>query len=54
MTSFGDNETDIGQTVVRTIDNDGTQHYYDLNGRRLPGRPQQGIYIHNGKKFSAK
>ena len=54
MTSFGGDETGIGKTVVRTIDNDGTQNYYDLNGRRLPGRPQQGIYIHNGKKFSAK
>lgn len=54
MTSFGGDETGISITVVRTIDNDGTQNYYDLNGRRLPGRPQQGIYIHNGKKFSAK
>ena len=55
MTSFGDdNTTGISQTVVRTIDNDGTRNYYDLNGRRLPGRPQQGIYIYNGKKYSAK
>lgn len=55
MTSFGDdNTTGISKTVVRTIDNDGTQNYYDLNGRRLPGRPQQGIYIYNGKKYSAK
>jgi hypothetical protein len=55
MTGFGnDDTTGISQTVVRTIDNDGTQYYYDLNGRRLPGRPQHGIYIHNGKKYSAK
>ena len=55
MTSFGnDDTTGISQTVVRTIDNDGTQHYYDLNGRRLSERPQQGVYIKNGKKYCAK
>ena len=56
VTSLGsdDQTTDISKTVVRTIDNDGTQNYYDLNGRRLPGRPQHGIYIYNGKKYSVK
>ena len=54
MTSSGDNETGIGQTLVRTIDNDGTQYYYDINGRRLSDRPQKGIYIYKGKKYSEK
>lgn len=42
------------EPVVRTIDSDGTEHYFDLNGRLLPGRPAKGIYIHNGKKYSNK
>jgi hypothetical protein len=56
MMNFGDDDqmTGISQTVVRTIDNDGTQHYYDLNGRRLSDRPQKGIYIYKGKKYSEK
>ena len=56
MMNFGDDDqmTGIGQTLVRTIDNDGTQHYYDLNGRRLSDRPQKGIYIYKGKKYSEK
>jgi hypothetical protein len=55
VTSFGDgDETGIHQTVMRTIDHDGTEHYYDLNGHRLSGKPQQGIYIHQGKKYVAK
>ena len=43
--------TDID--TIETIDNDGTHRYYDLNGRELPGKPEKGIYIHNGKKFIA-
>lgn len=56
MMNFGDDDqmTGISQTVVRTIDNDGTHHYYDLNGRLLPGKPQKGVYIMNGKKYVNK
>ena len=43
--------TDID--AIETIDKDGTQRYYDLNGRELPGKPANGIYIHNGKKYMA-
>jgi hypothetical protein len=33
----------------------GTERYYDLNGRQLPGRPtSKGVYIHNGKKIMVK
>ena len=44
--------TDILQ--IRTIDADGTEHYYDMNGRLLSGKPQKGMYIHNGKKYINK
>lgn len=50
--------TDAGTTSVqglRTIDADGTQHFFDLSGRRLAERPsQQGIYINNGRKVIIK
>ena len=40
---------DNGQLI---IDNDG---WYDLNGRRLQGKPsQKGVYIKNGKKIVIK
>ena len=39
------------EPVVRTIDNDGTEHYFDLNGRLLNDKPQKGIYIQNGKNI---
>ena len=48
-----DEDTD-GIDSIRTIDNDGTERYYDLNGRELPGKPSKGIYIHNGKKVMMK
>ena len=37
-------------TVLKTIDFDGKERYYDLNGRQLNAAPKQGVYIHNGKK----
>lgn len=39
---------------IRTIDADGMERYFDLNGRLLPGKPQKGVYIHNGKKYIQK
>jgi hypothetical protein len=39
---------------IETIDEDGTRRYYDLNGRKLPGKPSQGVYINNGKKYINK
>ena len=47
-----DDATDIQQ--IRTIDADGTEHYYDMNGRQLNGKPQKGMYIYQGKKFINK
>ena len=43
-----------GVTVIRTVDNDGDDRYFDLNGRQLPGKPDNGIYIHRGVKHIAK
>ena len=49
-----------GIDTVKTIDKDGTERYYDLNGRlRATGNQKletlpKGIYIHNGKKYVNK
>lgn len=49
-TSFdGDNGTTAIQNV-RTVAQDGTEQWYDLNGRRIAAPTQKGIYIINGKK----
>ncbi|MBO7069210.1 MAG: hypothetical protein J6W52_11155 [Bacteroidaceae bacterium] len=37
--------------VIHTIDQDGTNRYYDLQGRLLTRMPQKGIFINNGKKI---
>ena len=46
--SFGDEATGINS--LRTIDRDGTERYFDLNGRRIEKPATKGIYIHNGRK----
>ena len=38
------------QPTIKTIEADGTSRYFDLNGRMLDGKPDKGLYIHNGKK----
>ena len=40
--------TDI-QPTIRTVDADGTNRYFDLQGRLLNGKPDKGLYIENGK-----
>ena len=48
-------ETTGIQPVIHTIDIDGSHTYYDLQGRKLQGKPtHKGIYINNGKKYVAK
>ena len=46
--------TVLGETTaienLRTVDIDGTEHWYDLNGRSIAAPAQRGIYIVNGKK----
>lgn len=49
---LSDGQTGIVQ--IRTIDADGTTHFYDLSGRRLHDKPQKGIYIHQGRKIMVK
>ena len=45
------NSTNTGiQPTIRTIDGDGTNRYFDLQGRLLKGKPDRGLYIENGKK----
>jgi hypothetical protein len=52
MTLVDDDATGID--TIETIDEDGTHRYYDLNGRELQGKPDQGVYIYNGKKYVNK
>ena len=48
--SFGDDST--GVTTLRTVDRDGTEHWYDLQGRRIAEPAKKGIFIFNGKKVT--
>ncbi len=43
-----------GIETIHTIDADGTHHYFDLLGRPLYHKPEQGIYIDNGQKVIVK
>jgi hypothetical protein len=45
---FDDDAT--GLQYIRTTDADGTEQWYDLNGRRISKPTQKGMYIHNGRK----
>jgi uncharacterized protein YegP (UPF0339 family) len=40
--------------IIRTIDRDGTENYFDLQGRQLNDKRLKGIYIENGKKYIAR
>lgn len=43
------------QPVIHTIDADGTHTYYDLQGRKLDGKPAtKGVYINNGRSVIIK
>ena len=50
MVSFFDNDNATGIEHIRTMDADGTERWYDLNGRQIDKPTKKGIYIHNGKK----
>ena len=52
-----DNPTAIEEPeieTIKTVDRDGTEQIFDLNGRRLQRIPDTGIYILNGKKYVRK
>ena len=38
---------------IRTVDQDGTERWYDLSGKRI-ATPEKGVYILNGKKVVVK
>ena len=50
----GNDANGIVAPTIHTIDRDGTHNYFDLQGRRLNGKPNKGIYIENGKKHVAR
>ena len=53
----GDNEGEATgiAPVIHTIDRDGTERWFDLNGRQLNGKPtKKGIYINKGNKVVIK
>ena len=55
MFSFIDDDISGGTTGINTIDASSVSGadnnaYYNLNGQRIQ-KPQQGVYIHNGKKI---
>lgn len=55
MLVYGNGVEEQGiSTFIRTVDTDGTQHYYDLNGRRLSAKPERGLYIFGGKTYINK
>lgn len=46
---------DDNATSIRTIGVDGSQQWYDMNGRKLSDKPEgKGAYIMNGKKVIMK
>ena len=46
-----EDDADAIQTITGTATQSG---YYTLDGRRVNGKPQKGIYIYNGKKIAVK
>ena len=42
------------EPIIHTIEADGTHRYFDMQGRPLNHKPEQGIYIDNTKKVIAK
>ena len=43
-----------GIQYIHTTDADGTEQWYDLNGRRIDRPTKKGLYIHNGRKEAVK
>jgi len=47
-------EPEIEIETIKTIDRDGTESIFDLNGRKLERILDTGIYILNGRKYIKK
>lgn len=45
--------TGIDATIM-TIDDDGARRYFDLQGRQLNGKPDESLFIDNGRKVLVK
>ena len=43
--------TGIDSPIIQVIETDGSNRYFDLQGRQLSGKLNKGIYIKNGKKY---
>lgn len=43
--------TGIDSPIIQVIESDGSNRYFDLQGRQLSGKLNKGIYIKNGKKY---
>ena len=43
-----------GTTSIKTIDRDGTENYYDLQGHRISKPVKAGIYVKDGRKTVVK
>ena len=39
-----------GIDTLRLTDSDGTEQWYDLNGRRIEKPTRKGVFIHGGRK----
>ena len=52
-TDFEESDATAIQSL-QLIDKDGTENWYDLNGRRIERPTQNGIYIYNGKKVAVQ
>ena len=50
LPDYGDDDPSAIRPVIHTIDRDGTDRYFDLQGRPLNGKPDKGVYIYKGKK----
>ena len=51
ISSWLEESLDNGETILKTIDSDGTERIYDLNGRMINESSGKGVYIKNGKKY---
>ena len=51
--NIGDDDV-TGVQNIRTVDQDGTEHWYDLNGRSISKPIRKGLYIVNGRKEVVK
>ena len=53
----GDNDGEVTgiAPVIHTVNLDGTERWFDLNGRQLNGKPvKKGVYINKGNKVVIK